>query len=191
LRYFRRPTKLKCKIDTAPKTAGSCSLLDQKARGEGAQFRALFLTNATNNESLVKLCPQRHFEKNGSYCKVRIMRVLVADDSGIMRKIITRSLNACGVSDIVETADGKEALNAFKAEPVDIVLTDWNMPEMTGLELLQAIRASGSEVPVIMITTEGDKASVIQAIQAGVTDYLCKPFEQEELRDKLEKYVAV
>jgi two-component system, chemotaxis family, chemotaxis protein CheY len=119
------------------------------------------------------------------------MKVLVADDSGIMRKIIIRSLNACGVSDIVEAGDGKQGLAAFNAEPIDVVLTDWNMPEMDGLDFLKAIRASGSEVPVIMITTEGDKASVIQAIQAGVTDYLCKPFEQEELRDKLEKYVAV
>jgi len=119
------------------------------------------------------------------------MKVLVADDSGIMRKIIIRSLNACGVSDIVEAADGQEGLAAFQAEPIDIVLTDWNMPEMSGLELLQAIRATGSAVPIIMITTEGEKASVVQAIQAGVTDYLCKPFEQEELRNKLEKYVAV
>jgi two-component system, chemotaxis family, chemotaxis protein CheY len=119
------------------------------------------------------------------------MKVLVADDSGIMRKIIIRSLNACGVSDIVEAADGREGLAAFQAEPIDIVLTDWNMPEMNGLELLQAIRATGSAVPIIMITTEGEKASVLEAIKAGVTDYLCKPFEQEELRDKLEKYVAV
>lgn len=65
------------------------------------------------------------------------------------------------------------------------------MPEMSGLELLQAIRATGSTVPIVMITTEGEKSSVIQAIQAGVTDYLCKPFEQDELRDKLEKYVVV
>ncbi len=119
------------------------------------------------------------------------MKVLVADDSGIMRKIIARSLNACGVSDIVEAADGKEAWDLFRAEPCDIVLTDWNMPEMSGLELLQTIRGSGSDVPVIMITTEAEKTRVIEAIQAGVTDYLCKPFEQEELRDKLEKYVAV
>lgn len=119
------------------------------------------------------------------------MKVLVADDSGIMRKIIIRSLNDCGVSDIVEAADGKEGLEAFNANPVDVVLTDWNMPEMNGLELLQAIRATGSAVPIIMITTEGEKASVIQAIHAGVTDYLCKPFEQDELREKLEKHVAV
>ena len=119
------------------------------------------------------------------------MKVLVVDDSGIMRKIIIRSLNACGVSDIVEGANGNEGLAAFQSGPVDIVLTDWNMPEMSGLELLQAIRATGSAVPVIMITTEGDKSSVIEAVQAGVTDYLCKPFEQDELRDKLDKYVDV
>ncbi len=119
------------------------------------------------------------------------MKVLVVDDSGIMRKIIIRSLNACGVSDIIEAADGRGGLAAFQSEPIDIVLTDWNMPEMSGLELLRAIRALGSEVPVIMITTEGDKQNVIEAIQAGVTDYLCKPFEQEDLRSKLDKYVAV
>ncbi len=119
------------------------------------------------------------------------MRVLVVDDSGIMRKIIIRALNACGVSQIVEAANGREGLAAFQAGPVDIVLTDWNMPEMSGLELLIAIRATGSDVPVIMITTEGEKSSVIEAVQAGVTDYLCKPFEQEDLRNKLEKYVAV
>jgi two-component system chemotaxis response regulator CheY len=119
------------------------------------------------------------------------MKVLVADDSGVMRKIIIRSLNACGVTDIVEAADGKQGWGAFQAEPIDFVLTDWNMPEMSGLELLREIRGTGSQIPVIMVTTEGEKAKVIEAIQAGVTDYLCKPFEQEELRDKLDKYVTV
>jgi two-component system chemotaxis response regulator CheY len=119
------------------------------------------------------------------------MKVLVVDDSGIMRKIIIRSLNACGVTEVVEAADGREGLEAFRANAFDIVLTDWNMPEMSGLEMLEAIRESGSEVPIIMITTEGEKSSVIKAIHAGVTDYLCKPFEKEELREKLEKYVAV
>ncbi len=119
------------------------------------------------------------------------MKVLVADDSGVMRKIIIRSLMACGVSEVVEAADGKEGWDAFQRETVDLVLTDWNMPEMSGLEFLQQIRGSGSTVPVIMITTEAEKSKVIEAIQSGVTDYLSKPFEQEELRDKLEKYVAV
>ncbi len=119
------------------------------------------------------------------------MKVLVADDSGVMRKIIIRGLNACGVSEVVEAADGQEGLDAFNDESFDIVLTDWNMPNMTGLDLLKAIRATGSTVPVIMITTEAEKGKVIEAIQAGVTDYLCKPFEQEDLRAKLDKYVMV
>ncbi|QDV23996.1 response regulator [Aureliella helgolandensis] len=118
------------------------------------------------------------------------MKVLVADDSGVMRKIIIRALNACGVMDTVEAADGKAGWQAFQTEDIDFVLTDWNMPEMSGLELLKEIRNVGSDVPVIMVTTEAEKERVIEAIQAGVTDYLCKPFEQEELRDKLDKYVA-
>ena len=119
------------------------------------------------------------------------MKVLVADDSGVMRKIIVRSLNAVGVSDVVEAADGAEGWTQFQAHAVDLVLTDWNMPNVSGLEFLKLIRGSGSEVPVVMVTTEAEKGKVIEAIQAGVTDYLCKPFESEELRDKLDKYVAV
>jgi two-component system chemotaxis response regulator CheY len=119
------------------------------------------------------------------------VKSLVVDDSGVMRKIIIRALNSCGVTDTVEAADGKLGLAAIQEHAFDLVLTDWNMPEMSGIELLKAIRASGSTVPVIMITTEGEKGKVIEAIQAGVTDYLCKPFQQEELQAKLDKYVAV
>lgn len=119
------------------------------------------------------------------------MKVLVADDSGVMRKIIIRVLNGCGVDEITEAADGQQGWTIFQAEEFDLVLTDWNMPEMTGLEFLKEIRGSGSQVPVIMVTTEGEKGKVIEAIQAGVTDYLCKPFEQDDLQSKLDKYVTV
>ncbi len=119
------------------------------------------------------------------------MKVLVADDSGVMRKIIIRSLNAVGVTDVVEAADGAEGWDQLQANPVDLVLTDWNMPNVSGMEFLRKIRESGSDLPVIMVTTEAEKAKVIEAIQAGVTDYLCKPFESEELREKLEKYISV
>ena len=118
------------------------------------------------------------------------MKVLVADDSGIMRKIIIRSLNAVGVSDIVEAADGQEAIDAYKAEPVDLILTDWNMPNKSGLDVVTEIRALGSTVPIIMVTTEAQKSQVIAAIQAGVSDYLTKPFESDDLRAKLDKFVA-
>jgi two-component system chemotaxis response regulator CheY len=79
----------------------------------------------------------------------------------------------------------------FKQQSFDAVLTDWNMPKMTGLELLKAIRGAGSTVPVILITTEAEKGRVLEAVQAGVSDYLVKPFETEGLRAKLQKHVAV
>jgi two-component system, chemotaxis family, chemotaxis protein CheY len=119
------------------------------------------------------------------------MKVLVADDSGIMRKIIVRSLNAVGVSDIVEAANGQEAIDAYKANPCDLILTDWNMPEKSGLDVVTEIRALGSQVPIIMVTTEAQKGQVIAAIQAGVNDYLTKPFEADDLRAKLDKFVSV
>ncbi len=118
------------------------------------------------------------------------MKTLVVDDSGVMRKIIIRALNGCGLTDHVEAADGQKAWQSFQANHYDLVLTDWNMPEMTGLELLKEIRGAGSKVPVFMITTEGEKGKVVEAIQAGVTDYLCKPFEQEDLQAKIDKYLV-
>ncbi|XZE18447.1 response regulator [Pirellulaceae bacterium SH449] len=117
------------------------------------------------------------------------MKVLVADDSGIMRKIIIRSLNSVGVTDIVEAADGQEAINAFTDE-IDLILTDWNMPNKSGLDVVTEIRAKGSAVPIIMVTTEAQKGQVIAAIQAGVSDYLTKPFEADDLRAKLDKFVT-
>ena len=113
------------------------------------------------------------------------MKVLVADDSGIMRKIIIRYLNSVGITDIVEAANGQEAIDKFKETPVDLILTDWNMPEKSGLDVVVEIRATGSQVPIIMVTTEAQKGQVIAAIQAGVNDYLTKPFEMPVFLDRL------
>lgn len=117
-------------------------------------------------------------------------KVLVVDDSGTMRKIIIRSLNAVGFTDVVEAADGCEGIEAFNASPVELVLTDWNMPNKSGIELVREIRQTGSKVPVFMITTESEKSSVVEAIQAGINDYLVKPFSADVLREKLEKYCS-
>ena len=116
--------------------------------------------------------------------------VLVADDSGTMRKIIIRSLNAVGIKSVVEAADGEQAVALFRPGTFDLVLTDWNMPGKTGLEVIQAIRAQDAKVPIIMITTEAEKQRVLEAVQAGVTDYLVKPFTQDTLREKLEKHIG-
>jgi two-component system, chemotaxis family, chemotaxis protein CheY len=117
-------------------------------------------------------------------------RVLVADDSGTMRKIITRNLQALGVTAVTEAVDGADAVAQFAPGKFDLVLTDWNMPNKTGPEVVREIRAQDAKVPIIMITTEAEKSRVIEAISAGVSDYLVKPFTSETLRQKLEKHCA-
>lgn len=115
-------------------------------------------------------------------------KVLVVDDSGTMRKIVIRALNHVGLMDTIEAGDGVEGLTTFQANSISLVMTDWNMPNKTGLELAKDIRALGSKVPIIMITTESEKERVLEAIKAGVNDYLMKPFTQEVLQEKLQKY---
>jgi len=105
-----------------------------------------------------------------------------------MRKIIIRSLQAVGVQDAVEASDGNEALSLFQPGAFNLVLTDWNMPGKSGLEVVQGIRAQDPNVPIIMVTTEAEKSRVLQALQAGVSDYLVKPFTADTLREKLEKH---
>ena len=105
-----------------------------------------------------------------------------------MRKIILRSLNAVGVPSAVEAADGEEALKLFSPGDFDLVLTDWNMPGKNGLEVIQEIRSRDPDIPIIMVTTEAEKTRVLEAIQAGVSDYLVKPFTADALREKLEKH---
>lgn len=119
------------------------------------------------------------------------MKVLLVDDSGTMRTIQKRCLNKLGVEDVVEAEDGRQALEFFEKQPFDVVLSDWNMPNMDGLALLKEIRTRNKTIPVIMITTEAERARVVTAIQAGVSDYLVKPFTPDGLKEKLEKWVAI
>ena len=118
------------------------------------------------------------------------MKVLVADDSGVMRKIVIRALAALGVTDVVEAADGNEAILRFQEQPFDLVLTDWNMPGKTGIEVLKAIRGGGAKLPVVLITTEAEKGRVLEAIQAGVSEYVVKPFDAVTLQDKIGKFIS-
>ncbi|MBR9802258.1 MAG: response regulator [Rubinisphaera brasiliensis] len=118
------------------------------------------------------------------------MKILLVDDSATMRTIQKRCLIKLGVTHVHEAEDGAQALSFFKSNEYDIVFTDWNMPNMDGLELLQAIRAENREIPVIMITTESERSRVVAAVQAGVSDYLVKPFTPDSLRAKLEKWIG-
>ena len=117
------------------------------------------------------------------------MRVLLADDSGTMRTIIRRTLESFGVTTTIEASDGLQALELYKASGCfDLILTEWHMPGKTGIELVREIRALDKKVPILMVTTESEKSRVLEAITAGVTDYLVKPFTSDVLRKKLERY---
>jgi two-component system, chemotaxis family, chemotaxis protein CheY len=120
------------------------------------------------------------------------MRVLVVDDSSTMRRIIINTLKKIGCDDTCEAGDGLEALKSLADTPADMVVTDWNMPEMTGPEFVRALRAMPdlAKIPVLMVTTQAAKEDVIVALKAGVNDYLVKPFTPDALKDKLQSLLA-
>jgi two-component system chemotaxis response regulator CheY len=107
-----------------------------------------------------------------------------------MRTIIRRSLESLGVTGAVEAVDGIQALQLFKEGGFDLILTDWNMPGKTGIELAREVRALDKKIPIVMITTEAERTRVLEAIQAGVSDYLVKPFTTEVLKQKLERFAV-
>jgi two-component system chemotaxis response regulator CheY len=113
------------------------------------------------------------------------MKALVVDDSMTIRRIVIKALSAVGITDYTEAANGLEAVTAVAHEQFDIILLDWNMPEMSGIETIRAIRSLGIKTHVIMVTTEAEKARVIEAIRAGVNDYLMKPFTPAQLAEKI------
>ena len=119
------------------------------------------------------------------------MKFLICEDSGTMRKIQCRCLNQLGIDDIVEAADGLQGLEAFEQNAFDVVISDWNMPHMDGLQLLKEIRSRNKDVPVLMVTTEAERSRVVTAIRAGCTDYLVKPFTPDALKEKLKRWVSV
>lgn len=120
------------------------------------------------------------------------MRVLVVDDSSTMRRIIANTLKRLGYDDVVEAGDGQEGLRSLAANGADMVLTDWNMPEMDGRDFVRAIRSQPvtANIPVLMITTHAAREDVVLALQAGVNDYLVKPFTPETLKEKIEGLAA-
>jgi len=117
------------------------------------------------------------------------MKFLVVDDFSTMRRIVRNLLKELGFTNVDEAEDGQIALQKLKSLPFDFVVTDWNMPNMDGLTLLQNIRATPSlkHLPVLMITAEAKKENIIAAAQAGASGYIVKPFTAATLSEKLEK----
>ena len=117
------------------------------------------------------------------------IRVLVVDDFATMRRIIKGVLKQLGFSNIVEAEDGDVALEELKKDEYGLILADWNMPNMSGLELLKAVRSDKNlqGIPFIMVTAEGQKDNILEAVKAGVSNYVIKPFTPETINEKLKK----
>ncbi len=116
------------------------------------------------------------------------MKFLVVDDSLTMRRIVCNALREIGFGEFVEAADGSQAMEKLGCEPFDFIITDWNMPVMSGLELTRAVRSHPAlqHIPILMVTTRGMKEDVMAAMQARVNNYIVKPFTAQVLREKID-----
>jgi len=117
------------------------------------------------------------------------MNVLVVDDFSTMRRIVKNILKQLGYVNITEADDGTTALEVLKKEKINFIISDWNMPQMSGLKLLKAVRASEEwkDMPFLMVTAEGQKENVIEAVKHRVSNYIVKPFTPETLMEKINK----
>ena len=120
------------------------------------------------------------------------VKVLVVDDFATMRRIVKGVLKQLGFNDIIEAEDGDLALKELKKEKVGLIVSDWNMPNMTGLDLLKAVRGDDKlkSIPFLMVTAEAKKENITDALQNGVSNYIVKPFTAETLKEKIEKIFA-
>lgn len=121
------------------------------------------------------------------------MKVLVVDDSPTMRRIVVQMLKRLGYSNIVEADHGKDALNRMLMDgDFELLLTDWNMPIMNGLELVQAVRTNPkiSNIPILMVTTRNMRQDIVAAMRAGVNNYVTKPFDPKTIKEKIDKVLS-
>jgi two-component system chemotaxis response regulator CheY len=117
------------------------------------------------------------------------MKVLVVDDFSTMRRIVKNILRQLGINNISEAEDGVKAAAILEIDKFDLIISDWNMPNMTGIELLRHVRASDhiKDVPFLMVTAEAQQENIIEAVKAKVSNYIVKPFTADTLNEKMEK----
>ena len=118
------------------------------------------------------------------------MKILVVDDSSTMRRIIINTLSRIGYTNVVEAEHGKAGLEKLAQGGIEMIVTDWNMPEMDGLEFVGVVRQSDTAIPILMVTTNAAKEDIVQALQAGVNNYVVKPFTPETLKEKIESLLG-
>ncbi len=117
------------------------------------------------------------------------MRVLIVDDFATMRRIVKNILTQLGFKNFIEADDGSSAWDILQKEPVDFIVSDWNMPKMSGIELLKKVRNDDrfKDLPFLMVTAEAQKENIVEAVKARVSNYIVKPFTPETLSEKIEK----
>ncbi|MBI5807955.1 MAG: response regulator [Ignavibacteriales bacterium] len=121
------------------------------------------------------------------------LKFLVVDDSVTMRRIVLNSLKQIGHESFVEASDGRDALNKLSADDsINFIITDWNMPEVSGLDLVKSVRANPktANIPILMVTTRGMKEDIVEALNAKVNNYVVKPFTPQVLREKIEQIIS-
>jgi len=120
------------------------------------------------------------------------MKVLIVDDFATMRRIVKNILTQLGFKNFIEADDGSTAWDILQKEQVDFIVSDWNMPKMTGIELLKKVRADErfQNLPFLMVTAEAQKENIVEAVKARVSNYIVKPFTPETLSEKIEKIFA-
>jgi two-component system chemotaxis response regulator CheY len=117
------------------------------------------------------------------------MKILVVDDMVTMRRIVKNILKQLGFSNVEEAENGQEGLQKLRADTFGLVVSDWNMPVMTGIDMLRAIRADEKlkAIPVLMVTAEAQQSNLVEAVQAGASNYIVKPFTAETMQEKIAK----
>ena len=118
------------------------------------------------------------------------MKALIVDDSAVMRKVLIGALARADITDVDQAADGREAVTAAEGQDYDIVLMDWNMPNLLGIDAVREIRALGKTMPIIMVTTEAEKNRVVEALKAGANNYIIKPFEPDAIVGKIKQVIG-
>ena len=120
------------------------------------------------------------------------MKCLVVDDSATMRRIVVNALKSIGYDNVVEAGDGSDALQKCDGS-IELIITDWNMPVMGGLDFVKALRANPAhaKTPILMVTTRSVKEDILQAVEAGVSSYILKPFTPQVLKEKIDQILSV
>ena len=114
------------------------------------------------------------------------MKILIVDDSSTMRRIIINTLSRIGYSDVMEAENGKVGLDQLAKGGVEMIITDWNMPEMDGLEFVGNVRTQNPSIPILMVTTNAAKEDIVAALQAGVNNYVVKPFTPDTIKERIQ-----